>query len=39
MRRPITVQGSVSRHELRGQAGQGDPTVDLSTGSGSIDIE
>jgi DUF4097 and DUF4098 domain-containing protein YvlB len=36
--RPITVQGSIGRRELRGTAGQGGVLLTLSTGSGSINI-
>ena len=37
--RPITVQGTIGRHELRGKVGAGGPLLDLSTSSGSIRIE
>jgi DUF4097 and DUF4098 domain-containing protein YvlB len=35
----ITVHGTASPHELRGQVGQGGPTVELKTASGNIEIE
>jgi DUF4097 and DUF4098 domain-containing protein YvlB len=35
---PITVQGSLNRHELKGSVRGGGPEVDVSTGSGDIDI-
>jgi DUF4097 and DUF4098 domain-containing protein YvlB len=35
---PITVQGSLNRHELKGAVRGGGPDVDVSTGSGDIDI-
>ncbi|MGO9086616.1 MAG: DUF4097 family beta strand repeat-containing protein [Candidatus Sulfotelmatobacter sp.] len=35
----ITVHGTTSPHELRGQVGQGGPTVELKTASGNIEIE
>lgn len=37
--RPITVQGTIGKHELRGKVGAGGPLLDLSTSSGSIRIE
>ncbi len=36
---PITVQGNLSRHELRGKVGGGGLRLDLETGSGNIRIE
>jgi DUF4097 and DUF4098 domain-containing protein YvlB len=35
---PITVQGSFGRHELKGAVRGGGPEVDVSTGSGDIEI-
>lgn len=35
---PITVLGSLSRHQLRGQVRGGGPRIDLSTASGAIRI-
>ncbi|HUI82701.1 MAG TPA: DUF4097 family beta strand repeat-containing protein [Candidatus Binatia bacterium] len=35
---PITVQGSMGRHELKGTVGGGGPAVEVSTSSGDIDI-
>jgi DUF4097 and DUF4098 domain-containing protein YvlB len=35
---PITVQGSLGRHELRGTVRGGGPDVDVSTGSGDVTI-
>ncbi|HEY5174597.1 MAG TPA: DUF4097 family beta strand repeat-containing protein [Terriglobales bacterium] len=35
---PITVQGSLGRHELKGTVHGGGPDVELSTGSGDVDI-
>jgi hypothetical protein len=37
--RPITVQGTIGKHELRGKVGAGGPLLELSTSSGSIRIE
>ena len=35
---PITVQGSLGRHELKGTVKGGGPDVEVSTGSGDVDI-
>jgi len=35
---PITVQGSMGRHELKGTVRGGGPTVEVSTGSGDVEI-
>ncbi len=35
---PITVQGSLGRHELKGTVRGGGPDVEVSTGSGDVDI-
>jgi len=35
---PITVQGSLGRHELKGTVHGGGPSVEVSTGSGDVDI-
>ncbi|HZD31444.1 MAG TPA: DUF4097 family beta strand repeat-containing protein [Candidatus Angelobacter sp.] len=35
---PITVQGTMGKHELKGSVRGGGPEVEVSTGSGSIDI-
>jgi DUF4097 and DUF4098 domain-containing protein YvlB len=35
---PLTVQGTVNRHELSGSVNGGGPRLDLHTGSGSIHI-
>lgn len=35
---PITVQGSLGRHELKGAVRGGGPEVEVSTGSGDVDI-
>jgi Toastrack DUF4097 len=35
---PITVQGTIGKHELRGAVRGGGPEVEVSTGSGDIDI-
>ncbi|MFZ0912318.1 MAG: DUF4097 family beta strand repeat-containing protein [Candidatus Korobacteraceae bacterium] len=35
---PITVQGSLGRHELKGTVRGGGPEVEVSTGSGDVDI-
>jgi DUF4097 and DUF4098 domain-containing protein YvlB len=35
---PITVQGTLGRHELKGAVRGGGPEVEVSTGSGDIDI-
>jgi len=35
---PITVQGSLGEHKLQGAVGGGGPEVELSTGSGDVDI-
>jgi DUF4097 and DUF4098 domain-containing protein YvlB len=37
--RSILVQGTLNRRELRGKVGAGGPVLDVSTSSGSIDIE
>ena len=37
--RPITVQGTIGKHELRGKVGAGGPLLDLSTSSGTISID
>jgi DUF4097 and DUF4098 domain-containing protein YvlB len=37
--RPITVQGTIGKHELRGKVGSGGPLLELSTSSGTISIE
>ncbi|MEO8726549.1 MAG: DUF4097 family beta strand repeat-containing protein [Acidobacteriaceae bacterium] len=36
---PISVNGSMERHALRGTVNGGGPTLDVSTGSGSISIQ
>ncbi len=36
---PITVQGSVNKHEMRGKVGGGGVPVELETGSGEIEIQ
>ena len=36
---PVTVQGSLGRHEIRGQVRGGGVQVEAETGSGTIDIE
>ena len=36
---PITVQGSVNKHEMRGKVGSGGVPVELETGSGEIEIQ
>ena len=36
---PLTIQGTVNRHELSGAVNGGGPRLDLHTGSGSIHIE
>jgi hypothetical protein len=36
---PVTVQGTVSRRELRGDVNGGGPRLDIHTGSGGIRIE
>jgi DUF4097 and DUF4098 domain-containing protein YvlB len=36
--RQIMVQGKMSPHELQGKVGNGGPTIELSTSSGSIQI-
>ncbi len=36
---PITVQGSLNRHELKGSVRGGGPEVEVSTGSGDIEIK
>jgi DUF4097 and DUF4098 domain-containing protein YvlB len=36
---PITMQGSLNRHELHGKVNGGGPRLELQTGSGSIRIE
>jgi len=35
---PITVQGTLGRRELKGAVRGGGPTVEVSTGSGDIEI-
>ena len=35
---PITVQGTLGRHELKGAVRGGGPGVEVSTGSGDVDI-
>ncbi len=35
---PITVQGTLGRHELKGAVRGGGPEVEVSTGSGDVDI-
>jgi DUF4097 and DUF4098 domain-containing protein YvlB len=35
---PITVQGTFNRHELKGAVRGGGPDVEVSTGSGDVDI-
>jgi DUF4097 and DUF4098 domain-containing protein YvlB len=35
---PITVQGSLGRHELKGTVRGGGPNVEVSSGSGDVDI-
>jgi len=35
---PITVQGTLNRHELKGAVRGGGPDVDVSTGSGDIEL-
>lgn len=35
---PITVQGTLGRHELKGAVRGGGPSVEVSTGSGDIEI-
>ena len=35
---PITVQGSLGRHELKGTVQGGGPAVEVSTGSGDVTI-
>jgi DUF4097 and DUF4098 domain-containing protein YvlB len=35
---PITVQGTLGRHELKGTVRGGGPEVEVSTGSGDVDI-
>jgi DUF4097 and DUF4098 domain-containing protein YvlB len=35
---PITVQGTFGRHELKGSVRGGGPEVEVSTGSGDIEI-
>jgi DUF4097 and DUF4098 domain-containing protein YvlB len=37
--RQILVQGTLNRRELRGKVGAGGPVLDVSTSSGSIEIE
>jgi hypothetical protein len=36
---PLTIQGSINRHELSGAVNGGGPRLELHTGSGSIHIE
>jgi DUF4097 and DUF4098 domain-containing protein YvlB len=36
---PVTVQGSISRKEVRGKVGGGGVPVQVETGSGSISID
>jgi len=35
---PITVQGTFNRRELRGAVRGGGPEVEISTGSGDVEI-
>jgi len=35
---PITVQGSLGKHELKGTVQGGGPDVEVSTGSGDVDV-
>lgn len=35
---PITVQGSLGKHELKGTVKGGGPDVEVSTGSGDVDV-
>lgn len=35
---PITVQGSLGRHELKGSVKGGGPDVEVSTGSGDVEV-
>jgi DUF4097 and DUF4098 domain-containing protein YvlB len=35
---PITVQGNLNRHELKGAVRGGGPEVEVSTGSGDVEI-
>lgn len=37
--RPITVQGTLGRSDVRGKTGSGGPLLDLRSGSGNIHIE
>ncbi len=36
---PVTVQGTVNKHEMRGKVGGGGVPVELETGSGEIEIQ
>jgi DUF4097 and DUF4098 domain-containing protein YvlB len=36
---PITVQGTISRKEVRGKVGGGGVPVEVQTGSGNIEIQ
>ena len=36
---PITVQGSMGNHELKGKVNGGGPTVEVSTSSGDVEIK
>jgi len=35
---PVTVQGMVGKHELKGTVRGGGPDVEVHTGSGDVDI-
>jgi hypothetical protein len=36
---PITMQGNLNRHELKGSVKGGGPEVEVSTGSGDVDLK
>ncbi len=36
---PVTMNGSLERHTIKGSINGGGPTVTISTGSGSIDVQ
>jgi len=36
---PVTVQGTMGRHDMRGKVGNGGVPVEVHTGSGNIDID
>ena len=36
---PLTVQGSLSRKEIRGKVGNGGPLLEVRTGSGNIVVQ